>query len=109
MSKCKISRNLELAKKDLLRVVMFAFTPLPEKLIKMDGIKFAIPFSSGRRIIMSFDKDEGDFKVSAEFETGSNNISCLYDKVIGRYDVDDNPEKPIEDCLRIIIDKIYSL
>lgn len=108
MSECKPKGNLELAKKDLIRVIMFAFAPLPEELEKIDGMKFVVPFSNGRQIIMSFNNEGGSFKISAEFESSSSNIGCLIGKAVVRYDKDDDSEKPIEECLGMILDKLYS-
>ena len=108
MSECKTKGNLELAKKDLIRVIMFAFAPLPEELEKIDGMKFVVPFSNGRRIIMSFNNEGGSFKISAEFELSSSNIGCLIGKAVVRYDKDDDSEKPIGECLGMILDKLYS-
>ncbi len=108
MSEYKPKGNLELAKKDLIRVIMFAFAPLPEELEKIDGMKFVVPFSNGRQIIMSFNNEGGSFKISAEFESSSSNIGCLIGKAVVRYDKDDDSEKPIGECLGMILDKLYS-
>ena len=108
MTECKIARNLELAKKDVIRIIMFSFCPLPETLEEMDGIKLAVPFSNGRRIIMSFSDEGNDFKVTLELEMQSGNINRFMGKIIRLYDKNDSTDKSVEECLDLIIDKIYS-
>lgn len=108
MLKCKTVQNFKRAKKDIIGLIMFSFSPLPETLEKMDGIKLAIPFSNGRRIIMSFVNEENDFKITLELELRSSNIEYFTGRTVGIYDKKDNPEKSIEECLNLIIDKVYS-
>ena len=108
MTECKIARNLELAKKDIIRIIMFAFCPLPETLEQMDGITLGIPFSNERQIIMSFTDDGNDFKVTLELEMYSGNINRFMGKIIRLYDKNDSPDKSVEECLDLIIDKVYS-
>lgn len=108
MIKCKTAQNFKRAKKDIIGLIMFDFSPLPEALEKMDGIKLAVPLGNGRRIIMSFDDGKDGFKITLELELRSSNIEYFTGRTVGIYDKKDNSEKSIEECLNLIIDKVYS-
>lgn len=109
MLKCKAVKNLELAKSDLAEYVIHSLTPLPKSLADCSGYQLGFSLSDKRRIILTFVRDGAEVKLTAEFEPGAGSNGSLFCKVVGKYPKTDDPEKPIRECLSVLINQIYSL
>lgn len=106
MPVCEIIESFKCAKKDIIRLIMFNFCSLPPTLEEMEGLTFGIPFGEERQIIMSFNNEEEGFKITAELYAENSNLGKFVGKVVEHYDKEDNPEKAMEECLDLIIDRI---
>ena len=106
MPVCEIIASFKCVKKYVIKQIMVDFCPLPSTLEEMDGLTFGIPFGEGRQIILSLDNGKDGFKITAELYAENSNLGKFIGKSVKFYDKEDNPEKPIEECLDLIIDRI---